>query len=65
MGALGEVRAAVDPGVAGGQYYGPTGLAENRGHPGLVLPKKEAQDPEAARKLWEASEELTGVKYTF
>lgn len=65
MGALGEVRAAVDPEVHGGQYYGPTGLGENRGHPGLVFPKKEALDPEAARQLWEASEELTGVTYTF
>ena len=64
-GALGEVRAAVDPEASGGQYYGPTGLGENRGLPGLVFPKKEALDLETARRLWEASEELTGVKYTF
>jgi NAD(P)-dependent dehydrogenase (short-subunit alcohol dehydrogenase family) len=65
MGALGEVRAAVDPGVRGGEYYGPIRFMESRGYPEVVQPKQEAQDPEAARRLWEASEELTGVKYEF
>lgn len=65
VGALGEVRAAVDPAAEGGQYYGPTKFAESRGYPDLVHPKDEATDPEAARRLWEASEELTGVVYPF
>src|SRR4051812_15778658 len=33
MGALPTLRAATDPGVIGGQYYGPDGFAEQRGHP--------------------------------
>ena len=35
-GALPTLRAATDPGVRGGQYYGPSGLGEARGHPVLV-----------------------------
>ena len=33
MGALPVLRAATDPGVAGGQYYGPRGLFGARGYP--------------------------------
>ncbi len=33
MGALPTIRAAVDPGVEGGDYYGPDGFMEQRGHP--------------------------------
>src|SRR5467141_2918538 len=33
MGALPALRAATDPGVAGGQYYGPGGLFGARGYP--------------------------------
>ena len=35
MGALPTLRAATDPGVRGGQYYGPDGIGEQRGHPKL------------------------------
>ena len=33
MGALPTLRAATDPGVIGGQYYGPDGFGEQRGYP--------------------------------
>lgn len=33
MGALPTLRAATDPGVLGGQYFGPDGFAEQRGYP--------------------------------
>jgi NAD(P)-dependent dehydrogenase (short-subunit alcohol dehydrogenase family) len=36
MGALPTLRAATDPGVEGGQYYGPDGIGEQRGHPKVV-----------------------------
>ena len=36
MGALPTLRAATDPAVRGGQYYGPDGFRELRGHPVLV-----------------------------
>jgi hypothetical protein len=37
-GAWPTLRAATDPSVEGGQYYGPNGFAEQRGHPKLVQP---------------------------
>lgn len=63
IGALPEVRAAVAPDVAGGQYYGSAGLFESRGYPELVRPSKRAQDPAVAARLWEESEKLTGVVF--
>jgi len=63
MGALPEIRAAVDPNVKGGEYYGPGGNKERKGHP-VVVPSSEAShNLEDAKKLWEVSEKLTGVKF--
>lgn len=64
MGALPELRAATDPGARGGQYYGPDGLVEMRGNPVVVGSSKRSQDVEDARRLWQASEEITGVRFT-
>lgn len=63
MGALATLRAATDPGVHGGQYYGPDGFREMRGHPELVKSTAQSHDPEVQRRLWAVSEELTGVSY--
>lgn len=63
MGALPTLRAATDPAVIGGEYFGPDGLGEQRGHPRVVGRSKRAEDEMAARRLWEVSEELTGVRY--
>lgn len=63
MGALPTLRAATDPGVLGGQYYGPDGFAEQRGHPKLVTSSAKSHDVERQRRLWAVSEELTGVTY--
>ncbi|MGO4612716.1 SDR family NAD(P)-dependent oxidoreductase [Nocardia sp. 2YAB30] len=63
MGALPTLRAATDPGVTGGQYYGPDGLGSMRGHPKLVSSSKQSHDPDLARRLWQVSEDLTGVSY--
>ncbi len=63
MGALPQIRAAIDPNVKGGAYYGPDGKNERKGFP-VVVPSNEAShDHEDAAKLWEASERLTGVEY--
>lgn len=60
MGALPEIRASVDPEVKGGQYYGPDkGMS---GYPVIVKSNKASHNSEDARKLWEESEKLTGVK---
>jgi NAD(P)-dependent dehydrogenase (short-subunit alcohol dehydrogenase family) len=62
-GALSQLYAATMPDVEGGQFLGPGRLREMRGHPKLVPPDPKATDPETARRLWEVSEELTGVRY--
>jgi NAD(P)-dependent dehydrogenase (short-subunit alcohol dehydrogenase family) len=63
MGALATLRAATDPGVLGGQYYGPDGFRELRGHPTLVKSSSESHDEDVQRRLWAVSEELTGVTF--
>ncbi|MCV7378551.1 short-chain dehydrogenase [Mycobacterium alsense] len=63
MGALPTLRAATDPTVEGGQYYGPRGFAEQRGHPKLVRSSAQSHDEKLQRRLWAVSEELTGVRF--
>lgn len=65
MGALPSLRAAVDPHVKGGQYYGPGGLLEQWGHPVVIESNRASHNEADARRLWEASEALTGVRYNF
>ena len=65
LGALPALRAATDPGVVGGQYYGPGGLAELRGHPTVVRSSARSHDEDLQRQLWEVSEKLTGIVFPF
>ena len=62
-GALPTLYAATAPGVEGGDYYGPDGFGEMRGFPKRVEAISDARDPEIGSRLWQASEELTGVRY--
>jgi NAD(P)-dependent dehydrogenase (short-subunit alcohol dehydrogenase family) len=62
-GALPQLRAATDPSVQGGQYYGPSGIAQSQGSPVVVGSSKKSHDPDRQRRLWAVSEELTGVTY--
>ena len=62
-GALPQLYAATAPDVEGGQFYGPDGFQQARGAPTVVQPVGRARDEETARRLWEVSEELTGVSY--
>ncbi|GAA0484938.1 short-chain dehydrogenase [Paractinoplanes deccanensis] len=62
-GALPQLRAATDPGVRGGQFFGPAGLGETRGRVTEARLSQEAADPAAGERLWAAAEELTGVSY--
>jgi NAD(P)-dependent dehydrogenase (short-subunit alcohol dehydrogenase family) len=61
MGALPTLRAATDPGVIGGQYFGPDGFSEQRGYPKVVASSRVSHDTDAQRRLWTVSEELTSV----
>jgi NAD(P)-dependent dehydrogenase (short-subunit alcohol dehydrogenase family) len=65
MGALPTLYAATAPGVRGGDYVGPDGLAEMRGYPTKVQSSPRAHDRKVAEHLWEISEKLTGVKYAW
>ncbi len=65
MGALPTMYAATVPDIPGGSFVGPDGFMEQRGHPHLVTAAKKAYDEDAWRRLWEASEQLTGVHYEF
>jgi NAD(P)-dependent dehydrogenase (short-subunit alcohol dehydrogenase family) len=62
-GALPTLRAATDPGAHGGQYYGPDGIGEIKGHPKVVESSAQSHKEELQRRLWTMSEELTGVTY--
>jgi len=63
-GALPTLYAATAADVHGGDYFGPDGPGEMRGHhPRLVQFSAAAHDQAAAARLWAVSEELTGVTY--
>ncbi|UXA18592.1 SDR family NAD(P)-dependent oxidoreductase [Mycobacterium sp. SMC-4] len=63
QGALPTLRAATDPGVLGGQYYGPKGIGQQRGAPVVVASSAQSHDVDQQRRLWEISEELTKVTF--
>lgn len=64
MGALPTLRAACDPEARGSDYFGPGGFMEMKGHPVRVKSHDRAKDLETAKKLWEVSEEMTGVNFS-
>jgi len=63
MGALPQLYAATAPDLAGGSFIGPDGIGEQRGHPKQVEGDERSQDSDVQRRLWELSEELTGVRF--
>lgn len=62
MGTLPQLYAGTAPGVLGGDYYGPEWFGF-RGYPQRRKPNQSAYDAEVAARLWQVSEELTGVSY--
>jgi NAD(P)-dependent dehydrogenase (short-subunit alcohol dehydrogenase family) len=65
QGALPTLYAATVSDLPGGTFVGPDGFMELRGHPHIVTAAGRAYDEDAWRRLWEVSEELTGVRYEF
>jgi hypothetical protein len=63
MGALPTLYAATAPDVQGGEYYGPRGW-QVWGYPTRVQSNKRSHDKVVAARLWDVSEELTGVHYS-
>ncbi|WP_328943595.1 oxidoreductase [Streptomyces sp. NBC_00250] len=62
-GALPQLYAATEPGLAGGEFIGPDGMAELRGAPTRVRLSEAAADAGTGRRLWGVSEDLTGVRF--
>ena len=62
-GAEPTLYAAANPIAQSGQYIGPDGFMEFRGHPKVVRARKKAYDPEVAQRLWLVSEQLTGITH--
>ena len=63
-GALPVLYAATAPDVENDDFFGPDGLQEMRGrHPARVGRTGRAANGADARRLWEVSEELTGVDF--
>jgi hypothetical protein len=61
-GALPTLYGAVAD-IPGDSFAGPGGFMEQRGAPKLVGRSGAASDADVARRLWEVSEELTGVRF--
>jgi len=65
MGALPTLRAAYDTDSKGGEFYGPGGFIGIWGYPVEAEPNNLSKNAAIAQRLWEVSEELTGVKFEF
>jgi len=63
IGALPTLYAATAPDVRGGEYIGPNGIGELWGPPTRVRSSARSNDRDAAARLWQLSEQLTGVRY--
>lgn len=63
QGALPTLFAATDPAARPGGYYGPQGFFEMRGEVGEASSPNQSLDAAVARRLWDVSEELSGVRF--
>lgn len=63
QGALPALYAATAPAARNGEFYGPGGFKQLTGYPVRVQSRPEAQDAAVAARLWDVSQELTGVRY--
>ncbi len=63
MGALPTLYAATAADIHGGEYVGPLSLWGLRGAPGKVTSSERSHDRAIAARLWQVSEQLTGVRY--
>lgn len=63
QGALSTLYAATAPQATPGGYYGPDKFNETRGYPTLVKPPTQALNTAVAARLWDISEQLTGVHF--
>jgi NAD(P)-dependent dehydrogenase (short-subunit alcohol dehydrogenase family) len=64
-GALPTLRAATDPSAESGSYWGPSRFAEMNGPPARARIPERAKDETVAKRLWDDSERLTRVAFSF
>jgi hypothetical protein len=64
QGALPILYAATAEEAEAGAYYGPDKLGETRGFPAPARVPRQALDRGVAERLWQASEQLAGVRFT-
>ncbi len=62
-GALPSLFAATSPEATACGYYGPKGFYEMKGPVAPARVEAKAKDAAVARRLWEVSEQLTGVRW--
>ena len=62
-GALPTLFAATNMQLQGGEYIGPDGIANFRGNPIITSEGDKLFKADISQKLWDVSEELTGVSY--
>ncbi|GAA4833214.1 oxidoreductase [Algivirga pacifica] len=63
--ALPTLMAALNKDAKGGDYYGPQGFNEMKGKPGIADRTTYSKQEDVAKRLWELSEQLTGITYPF
>ncbi len=63
MGALPILYAATAEEAVHRAYYGPTGFAGMRGYPGQTYPNRKKVSKDDQQKLWQLSEQMTGVSF--
>lgn len=63
-GAKPTLWAALGP-AEGGDYFGPQRMREMKGDPGKAKIEAQAKNESVAKRLWEISEQRTGIKYNF
>jgi NAD(P)-dependent dehydrogenase (short-subunit alcohol dehydrogenase family) len=62
-GVLPTLRAATDENAKSGDYFGPSGFQEIKGSPIVVKSNKMSYNEANAKRLWDLSEKMTGIKF--
>lgn len=65
MGALPSLYSATSPNISGGEYIGPDGRNGRKGYPKQDPIIDKLYQSDIAQKLWDVSEQLTGVRFKF
>lgn len=63
QGALPALFAAFDPGVKGGDYFGPDGEDELKGYPAPAILTETAINIQDGERLWEYAQQATGLVF--